>query len=597
MVMAGPQPAVPPVVQLPTRGWLVFFRNFAQLAGPYWSSDDKWRARGLITALVILTAALVAIQIAFNVWTERLFDTLAKKSLVTFLTLIGVFGVLLAFNVAVAVMHLRIKRRIQISWRRWLTRRLAGEWMNSGRHYQVTYMPGEHSNPDGRIAEDIRIATEYAIELGQSLLYCVFLLISFANILWVLSGPLSFQLNSFEINFPGHLLWIAIVYSIIGAIIALFLGRPLVRAVDNRQTQEQNFRFGLVHARENSLAIALLQGEPDERRHLSGLFGDVIDAWNRQTFALVNIFMFSTSWSVLLPVFPVLLAAPRYIAGVITLGVLMRIADAFQQAVSALSWPVSNLPQVAEWRASAERVLRLDEAIQSVIRHVAPGNLPTMNLVTSTQPLLAFRQVSIMNPDRSVVIEGVNLEFRRGEHVLLSGDPGATIKLFKAVAGLWPWGSGKIELPNDANVFFMPRQPYMPIGTLREAICYPASTNACGEAMLHSILELVELTSLVPRLDQVETWEQVLAIDDLQRLAFARLLVHRPAWIFLQEATDALGVEGERAMLDILQKELPKATVIAIDNHAANTGYYVRALHVTKSDGYAVIEERNLALN
>lgn len=597
MVMAGPQPAAPSAAALPVRGWLAFFRQFAELAGPYWSSDEKWRARSLTAALIILTAGLVAIQIGFNVWTERLFDSLAKKSLGTFLTLIGVLGLLLIVNVAVAVTHLRIKRRIQISWRRWLTRRLATEWMDAGRHYQVTYMPGEHSNPDGRIAEDIRITAEYAIELGQSLLYCCFLLISFANILWVLSGPPTIGLGDMEIYFPGHLLWIAIVYSIIGAIIALLLGRPLVRAVDNRQTQEQNFRFGLVHARENSLAIALLQGEPDERRHFSGLFSDVIDAWNRQTFALVNIFMFSTSWSVLLPVFPVLLAAPRYIAGTITLGVLMRIADAFQQAVSALSWPVNNLPQVAEWRASAERVLRLDEAIQLVIRHVAPGNQPTIELASSREPALSFRHVSIMNPDRSVVIEDVDLEFRRGERVLLSGDPGATIKLFKAVAGLWPWGCGRIELPGDAPVFFMPRQPYMPIGTLREAICYPASAEACGEPILRAALERVGLTHLAARFDQIETWEQVLAIDDLQRLAFARLLIHRPKWIFLQEATDALGIEGERDMLEIVAKELPGATIIAIDNHAANVGYYGRRLHVAKVDGYAVIEERKLALS
>ncbi|MGE5540646.1 MAG: ABC transporter ATP-binding protein/permease [Gemmatimonas sp.] len=587
--------AAPPGPIGARRGWLSFFRDFFRVTGAFWTSDRKWFALGITAVLVTLTVLMVVVQIALNIWTERLYDSLARRSMATFVTLIGALLLIVLGNVAVVTTHLRLKRRLQIAWRKWLTERMSGKWMSEGRHYQLTYMPGEHSNPDGRIAEDIRITTESALDLGHSLFYCTLLLVSFANILWGLSGPPEVRFDEIELYIPGHLVWAALLYAVVGSAVAVLLGRPLVRAVERRQTEEADFRFALARARESSLAIGLLHGERDERGYFAVLFDDIVAAWNRQTSALANIFVFTSSWSVLLQVVPVLIAAPRFIAGAITLGVLMQIAQAFQQTVGALSWPVDNLSQVAEWRASAERVLALDAAIAGLMRSVAPESRSTIDMRVGLEPILTYRRVSINDPDDSVVIAPFDLTVGRGDRVLISGEPAAAIKLFKATAGLWPWGRGDIELPGDAPVFFMPQQPYIPPGTLREVISYPGGDVPHDDSVLVDILRRVGLPDLATRLNDRERWEQALAIDDLQRLGFARLLVHRPAWVFLQEAMDALGSEGQADMLSLLGTELPEATIISIANHEDHLDHYHRALTLVRHDGYALIEERRIA--
>ena len=251
----------------------------------------------------------------------------------------GILFLIIVGNVLVTTTHLRVKRRLQVAWRQWLTYRVFREWMSGGRQYLLNLMPGDHDNPDGRIAEDIRITTEAAIDLAHSLFYSL-LLISFTQILWSLSGPVLTTLGGLEVPFLGHLVWLAVIYSGVGAVVARALGKPLVRAVDRRQTDEANFRFGLVHARENAMAIALLYGETGERRHFRSLFRRVVQAWDGQTWVLTKLMYFSSSWSVLSMAFPFLVAAPRYIAGTITLGMLMQTSQAFGQRTAALFWPI-----------------------------------------------------------------------------------------------------------------------------------------------------------------------------------------------------------------------------------------------------------------
>ena len=236
--------------------WIRFLARFLRLAGPYWTSAEKWRIWLLTFLLIVLTAGQVALAIAFNSWYENFFDALEKRVLARFLLLIGLLLLIIAGTAGVTTIHLLIKRRIQISWRDWLTRRVVNEWMTSGRHYQVAQIPGDHDNPDGRIAEDIRITAEYAIDLAHSLFYCLLLLISFTQILWRLSGPPELRYGGLDLYIPGHMVWVALIYSAAGSAIALMLGWPLIRAANTRQSAEANFRFGLVRTRENSLAIA-----------------------------------------------------------------------------------------------------------------------------------------------------------------------------------------------------------------------------------------------------------------------------------------------------------------------------------------------------
>lgn len=580
---------MPPKGQL--AGWIDFFPKFLRLAGPYCRSEEAlavWLRTGL---LVLLTFGSVGLAVALNKWNEALFNALELRELNRFFLLIGVLALIIAANVAVGTLHLRTKRRLQIGWRNWLTKRLMNEWMSHGRHYLVTHMPGDHDNPDGRIAEDIRIATESAIDLAASLLYCLLLLVSFASILWSLSGPPEVQYGRFSFYLPGHLVWIAIVYAMVGTGIAMVLGYPLVRAANQRQTAEADFRYSLVHAREKSLPIALLRGERHERGIFSWLFKLVTVAWDKQTQALTFLFMFTSAWSILAAVFPVMIAAPRYIAHIITLGVLMQTAQAFQQMVAALSWPIDNFAGMAAWRASVERVQHLHHSLDHLADRIDAPGWERIEVTQGEEPVLRFKEFQLANADGDIVIGHFTSEIKLGEKILIDGEAGASVNLFKAVAGLWPWGLGAIELPKDGHIFIMLQHPFLPEGKLKSCICYPAEEFTCEEGVAREALDKVGLPHLVPRLEEYDKWDQILSASEQQRLSFARLLIQRPNWIFIQEALDALDPLGETDMMNLLKKEFANATVVTIGHHTGAVGYYRRVLTLYRKEGYAVIDD------
>lgn len=575
-----------------TRDWPEFFRQFFRLASPFWKGETRWTAYGLTAGLIVLTIAQVVIPVAINFWSEGFFDALEQRSWDLFLELTGVLGLIIAANVAIVTLHLRVKRRLQVSWRTWLTDRVVGEWMTTGRQYEVSSLPGEHDNPDGRIAEDVRIATEYAIDLAHSLFFCILLLGSFTKILWSRSGPPEIRIGDIELWIPGHLVWIAILYAASGAFIAWWLGRPLVGAANRRQMWEANFRFGLAHARENAMPIALLRGEPDERRNLLGLFDGAADAWNRQTYALTRLFGFTSFWSVVSQVFPVMIAAPRYIANTISLGVLMQTAQAFQQMVAALSWPIDNLARAAEWRASSERVLGLHEALNCIVERIPREKDAAIQIHLGSRPTLEFHQVTVTDPEGGILIESFDLQIKAGERVLISGDHAAAQLLCKVMAGLWPWGHGEIITPNDDEIFFLPQHSYLPIGPLNGAVCYPSPPLYCDLDEIARSLRAVGLEALVERSAESGNWADILTLEDQQRVGFARLLLRRPRWVFIQEAVDVLDREVRGVMMDLILRELPDSTIITIGHHRDLAFYHSRRLVLARTNGAVSVEER-----
>ncbi|HLO77152.1 MAG TPA: ABC transporter ATP-binding protein/permease, partial [Magnetospirillum sp.] len=561
-----------------------FFAQFLRLAGPFWYTDDKWTVRGLTALFILLTMAQVVVPIMVNLWSANLFNALEQRSMDRFMVQIGALLAILGVAMIITSTHLVLKRRLQIGWRRWLTRRLLDDWMAEGRHYLVGHMPGDHDNPDGRIAEDIRNTCESAIDLAHSLFYCLLLLVSFTQILWSLSGVVTVTVFGTDIPVPGHMVFVSMLYASAGTTAAVLIGRPLVRTVNMRQTVEANFRFGLVRVRENSEAIALLNGEPDERRRLSDLFVAVRKGFNLQTKALAKVFLFSSGYSVLATGFPFLIAAPRYIAGAISLGELMQIAQAFQQMTSALSWPVDNLSKAAEWKASVERVLSLHNALQALKQQQAQAQgAGSIHVEAGDRPALVFNDLCIAKADGGPVVSNFTETIEAGERVLISGDPGAAIKLFKVVAGLWPWGCGHVLKPNDADIFFMPQRPYLPIARLRSVLAYPAGPDSFDAEFLIAALARVGLAHLSGRLEETSTWENVLTLGEQQRLGFARLLLHRPNWIFIQEATDGLHPDGEHEMMQLVREEFPTATVITVGYHSALETYHERKLTLEPS--------------
>jgi vitamin B12/bleomycin/antimicrobial peptide transport system ATP-binding/permease protein len=563
-----------------------FFRQFVALAGGYWTEPGvRWQAIGLTAALIVLGLAQVGMAVWLNYWNKDFFDALERKDWAAFLAQIGVLAAIVVASALTVATHLHVKRRLQLEWRQWLSARLIDRWLREGRQYLLQFMPDAPDNPDGRIAEDIRISTEFAVEFAQSILHCVLLLTSFLTILWGLSGIVHLGIGGISIAIPGHMVWLAIAYAAIGSLLTFGLGKPLVRATDLRQAREADFRVGLVRARENAEGVALLRGETDERRRLFDAFGGIRMAWFGQTRSQGRLMLLTNAYTTLAGAFPLLVAAPRYFAGSIGLGGLMQTAQAFMQVQSALSWFVDNFPRFAEWRASAERMASLRDALETLEEDIASSEENITVISTGNRPVLQLRGLIIAHPDGSILVSEANTEFKPGERVLIKGESGSgKSTLFRAVASLWPWGHGEIELPADAKLMFMPQQPYLPVGTLRAALLYPAGGDSQADTALRDALTKVGLDELGERLGEEAHWDHVLSGGEQQRVAFARLLLHRPDWVFLDEATAALDEANQEKMMRLFLDELPDVAVLSVGHRPGLEGFHQRELVLVRGE-------------
>ncbi len=557
-----------------------FLRQVLGLAGPWWNSDQKWRVRGATLLLFLLTLMQVGLTVWGNYWNRALFDALEERSVRGVLVQVGVFALIFVISIGVTAAHLLVKRRLQLDWRGWLTERLIGRWMADGRHYRLLFSAGEHDNPDQRIAEDIRIATESAIGLAHTLIFSLLTLGLFIGILWTVSGSMNLPGTSLQV--PGYMVPLAFLYAGLGTALGWALGRPLVRSTNALQSAEANFRFGLARAREHSEAIALMHGEPMERTGAIARFARIVRDWDRQSLAYMGIVSFTTGYGGLLPVFPILVAAPQYIIGAMTLGALMQAAQAFQRLTSALSWPVDNVGEIARCRASAERVLSLYEDMERLDAQARATGGQRIALGTSGDGRLVIEDLRIEDPAGQVLLEDFGIAIGRGEHVLIGGDPAVTSSFFKVIAGLWPWGSGRVLLPGGDRILFMPQRPFLPEGTLREALCYPRPAADFGDDAIRHALDCAGIAWLAPRLDEHDSWEQVLPQRAQQRLGVARVLMQRPEWVFMEEATDAFDPKGEREVLEMLRRQLPGTAVLTISFHAGLEPLHDRKIVLTR---------------
>ena len=569
-----------PVPQAARTGML---SQMLRLASPYWSCERRWKVRGATLLLFLLTVGQVALTIWGNYWNRALFDALEARSVPEVLVQVGVFVLIFASSIVVTAAHLMVKRWLQLDWRAWITERLVGRWMQEGRHYRLLFSAGDHDNPDGRIAEDIRIATESAIALAHTLVFSVMILGTFTDILWDVSGVITVPGTTLELS--GYLVPLAVLYAGAGTLVGWMFGRPLVRTTNALQTAEASFRFGLARAREHAESIALMHGEAMERASSAVRFREIVRDWDRQSLAYMGIVSFSTGYGALLPVFPILVAAPQYIMGAMSLGVLMQAAQAFQKVTSALSWPVDNVGEIARCRASADRVLSLYLGMQRLDEEARTAGGRRIALGRCAPAHLKIEDLTITEPGGQVLIEHLNCAIRRGERVLITGDPVVTSSLFKVIGGLWPWGHGRVLLPDDGRMLFMAHRPFLPEGSLRAALCYPQPADTYSDRCIRHALECVGLAWLAPRLDEHNNWEQVLPLRNQQQLGIARVVMQRPAWIFIEEATDAFDPKGEQLMLEMLRHELPSSSMLTISFHAGLESLHDRKIVLDRKTG------------
>ncbi len=581
------------------------------LARPYWVSEERVAAWGLLAVIVGLNLGEVYLSVLFNDWYNQFYDTLQHKDQAEFFHQMFRFAWIAALFIIVGVYQLYLNMMLQIRWRRWLTHHYLDDWLADQAYYRLQLTAGSTDNPDQRIADDLQSFVDSTLLLCLGLLSAVVTLVSFLGILWSLSGSLTVPVAGVDVVIPGYMVWVALVYALLGSGLTQVIGRPLARLNFQQQRFEADFRFSLIRLRENAEGVALYHGEVPESQAFRDRFGNIVANWVRIMLCRKRLTWFTAGYSQVAVIFPYLVAAPRYFSGAIELGGLMATGNAFGEVQRALSWFVDAYVHLASWRATVDRLTTFRAAIAAV--RAAALLDPGISRETGSAATLALEDVALSLPPTggapvpaapgaalATATEPVQAQpeagrppallqacarFAPGETVLISGPSGSgKSTLFRALAGLWPYGSGRIVLPGAARPMFLPQKPYLPIGSLHAAVAFPAPADQFDAGTISEALTACGLGALAGHLDQIDHWAQRLSPGEQQRLAVARALLFRPDWLFLDEATAACDPETEAKLYRLIRERLPGTTVISIGHRTTLEPFHDRHLRVTLGD-------------
>ncbi len=553
------------------RGLGPFLKDAWRLTRPYYRSEEKWAAWGLLLSIIVLNLSLVGMSVLLNFWNREFYNTLQDKNWRAFVGLLFWYrntasGLMPGFvwiaivYIVVAVYSTYLNQWLQIRWRRWLTSHFLDEWLADRAYYRIS-LTTDHAaigtdNPDQRIAEDLRDFVNSTLSLGIGLLSNIVSLFSFVGILWELSGDYPL----FGIPIPGYMVWVALIYAAVGTRLTHLVGRPLVALSFRQQRVEADFRYALVRLRENVEGVALYGGEAEEKLNLRDRFSHVVDNWwaiMRRTKLLNSLV---AGYNQIAIIFPIIVAAPRYFSGQLPLGGLTQTADAFGHVQGSMSWFIGAYASLASWRATVERLTTFHRAIVVARAAVGKGLLRP----APAGEALDVSGLTLTLPNGTSLLDGADIRFVPGHSVVVTGRSGSgKSTLFRALAGIWPFGSGTVQMP-AASALFLPQRPYIPLGTLRAVISYPATPEAYEQAAYAQALADAGLPELLPRLDEDDNWAQRLSGGEQQRIALARALLAKPDWLFLDEATASLDPESEEALYRVLKERLPATTIISI---------------------------------
>ncbi|MGH8683035.1 MAG: ABC transporter ATP-binding protein/permease [Burkholderiales bacterium] len=552
-----------------------FLGNVWKLSAPYWRSEERWRAWALLAAIVVLSLGTVYMLVLFNDWNRQFYNALEQKDERDFFALLGYFCVLAAIYIAVAVYGTYLEQMLQMRWRIWLTKQYLGDWLGNQVYYRLELEHRGTDNPDQRIAEDLRLFTSGTLSLTLGLMREIVTLASFAVILWGLSGSAPLHIGGSEIAVPGYLVWVALVYAIVGSVITHYVGRPLIRLNFQQEQREADFRFALVRLRENAEGVALYRGESAERRN----FLDRVEWIRENWWGLMNytkrLNTLVIGYNQVAIVFPFFVAGPRFFSGAIPLGGLTQIASAFGQVQTSLSWFVNSYGTLANWKASVDRLLTFHRALEETAAEQARHG--ALDVQRDGAPTVRAENLDLVLPNGRVILADTGFTIEPGDRILLSGPSGSgKSTLFRALAGIWPFGRGRVRFPGNARVLFLPQKPYIPIGSLRDAVAYPGAAAEFGDDAIHGALADVGLDALADRLDDRQNWSLQLSGGEQQRLAIARALLHRPDWLFLDEATSALDEASERRLYGLLEERLSRATIVSIAHRPTVAAFHRR---------------------
>jgi vitamin B12/bleomycin/antimicrobial peptide transport system ATP-binding/permease protein len=567
-------------------------RRFLRLARGFWTGSTRVKAWWLTALLAVCLCLNLAAALAINRWHKVFFDALEQKNTQTLLVGIGLILALAVFSASASVAQLQTRTRLQLRWREWLTDTLITRWLLNRHFYQLTIVQTDADNPEARIAEDGRIAIDLLVDFSLGVLNAALAAVSFIGILWFVGGSLTVA----GITIPGYMVFACILYSALSTLGMFLLGRKLVQRVEERTAGEAQLRYELTRVKDNAEIIALMAGDADEHARLGATFTELVQRHLRALMWQARMMWLTGGNYVLAPVVPLLLGAPKYLAGEMSLGSLMQAAAAFTQVQVALNWLADNAVRLADWFAASHRVTQLSDAIDHLEGSLgAAGEKESITLGSSPDNRIHLRNLSIALHDGRVMIDGADAHVSPGEKVLVKGDSGTgKSTLIRAMAGLWPWGSGEILRPDGANIAFMPQRPYFPLGTLRAALLYPHHDLAVDDAKIREALVRCGLEHLIPRLDETDQWGTLLSGGEQQRLAFARVLINPPDILIMDEPTSSLDELSQFKLMEYMRDLLVKTTVIHAGHRPGLDRFHDREIQLVREHrgGPATTHER-----
>ena len=555
----------------------------------YWGAAGDRLAWPFTIGLLILIVGTVAFQYGINVWNRSIFDAIEKRDSATVFHLTAIFFPLAIGSVILAVSQVYARMAIQRRWRAWLTNSIITRWLASGRYYQLNLVSGDHKNPEYRIAEDLRIATDSPVDFVAGVTSALLSAATFIVVLWTIGGALTLRLGGTELTIPGFLVLAAVIYAAIASGSIVTIGRRFVQTSEDKNQAEADFRYALTRVRENGESIALLGGEAEERAGIDRTFGNVLGQWARLAGQHMRTTLVSQGSSLIAPVVPLLLCVPKFLDGSMTLGQVMQAASAFTIVQTAFGWLVDNYPRLADWNACARRIASLMMSLDALERAERGDGLGRIKHGETTgDAMLSLNDLSVTLDDGTAVVGETEVVVDPGERLLVAGESGTgKSTLVRAIAGLWPWGGGSINFHPDRRLFMLPQRPYVPSGSLRRAVAYPGAAEDWPVEQVADALHKVGLDHLKDRIEEEAPWDQTLSGGEKQRLAFARLLLHSPDIVVLDEATSALDEKSQDRMMQVVTSELPKATIVSVAHRAELEAFHSRKIVLERRKGGA----------
>lgn len=559
---------------------------FRAIALRFWTGEARRRAWMITAVIAVVVVANVGVLYAINRWNKGFFDALDRRAIEVIPHMILIFAGLLALSGLINFGMVRMRMGLQAEWRRWLTTRILDRWLGERTYYKLEVASTGVDNPEARMSEDLKQALTPVVDMSVGLFNAVLAAATFIGVLALVGGSVFLPGEGGTREIPFGFVAAAMAYALVMSALTWVIGRPLIAAVEAQNAAEADLRFELTRVRESAESIALVKGEAEEKRRLS----ESVDRMARTIWGIGlnhgRITILTNMNVIMLPVIPLLIGAPKYMSGAMSLGELMQVSAAFVQVQMAFNWVMDNFIVLASWRAAANRLSVLIGGMEELDSTLDGSDGSQIRITESEGDELRLTGLNVRRDDGTVVIDEADGVIRRGDRVMVGGESGTgKSTLIRAIAGLWPWGEGEIAIPKDWKIVFLPQTPYLPLGTLRGCLSYPAPPEDLSDAEAERVLVRVGLDHLTPRLDEEDRWSHILSGGERQRVAFARVLIERPDLVVMDEATSALDEDSQTRVMEAFLEELPEAALISVAHRPSLAAYHSRQMELKRQGG------------